>query len=84
MVGLKKSRYTAFEARSQDDIVAAQRLRHLAFKGGDGLDADAFDDLCTHILVADRKSGNLVCCFRFLPLHSGSEIAKSYSAQYYS
>ena len=83
MVGLKKSRYPAFEARSQDDIVAAQRLRHLAFKGGDGLDADAFDDLCTHILVADRKSGNLVCCFRFLPLHSGSEIAKSYSAQYY-
>ena len=83
MVGLKKSRYTAFESRSQDDIVAAQRLRHLAFKGGDGLDADAFDDLCTHILVADRKSGNLVCCFRFLPLHSGSEIAKSYSAQYY-
>ena len=83
MVGLMKSRYEAFEATTRPEIEAAQRLRHLAFKGVDGLDADAFDEICTHILVKDRKSGALVCCFRFLPLNSGNEIAQSYSAQYY-
>ena len=83
MVGLMKSRYEAFEATTRAEIEAAQRLRHLAFKGVDGLDADAFDEICTHILVNDRKSGALVCCFRFLPLNSGNEIAQSYSAQYY-
>ncbi len=83
MVGLIKSRYEAFEAATRAEIEAAQRLRHLAFKGVDGLDADAFDEICTHILVKDRKSGALVCCFRFLPLNSGNEIAQSYSAQYY-
>ncbi|QTN35546.1 GNAT family N-acetyltransferase [Cognatishimia activa] len=83
MVGLMKSRYEAFEATTRAEIEAAQRLRHLAFKGVDGLDADAFDEICTHILVKDRKSGALVCCFRFLPLNSGNEIAQSYSAQYY-
>ncbi|MEJ5217005.1 GNAT family N-acyltransferase [Cognatishimia sp. D5M38] len=83
MVGLMKSRYEAFEATTRAEIEAAQRLRHLAFKGVDGLDADAFDEICTHILVKDRKSGDLVCCFRFLPLNSGNEIAQSYSAQYY-
>ena len=83
MVGLMKSRYEAFEATTRPEVEAAQRLRHLAFKGVDGLDADAFDEICTHILVKDRKSGALVCCFRFLPLNSGNEIAQSYSAQYY-
>lgn len=83
MVGLIKSRYEAFEAATRAEIEAAQRLRHLAFKGVDGLDADAFDEICTHILVKDRKSGALVCCFRVLPLNSGNEIAQSYSAQYY-
>ena len=83
MVGLKKGRYIAFEAQTHDDVIAAQRLRHLAFKGGEGLDTDVFDEICTHILVVDRKTNELVCCFRFLPLNSGSEIARSYSAQYY-
>ena len=35
-----------------------------------------------HVLVEEIKTGNLVCCFRFLPL-TGSEISRSYSAQYY-
>lgn len=83
MVGLMKSRYEALEATTRAEIEAAQRLRYLAFKGAVGLDADAFDEICTHILVKDRKSGALVCCFRFLPLNSGNEIAQSYSAQYY-
>jgi putative hemolysin len=90
MLNLRKSRYTVRIANDRDDIVAAQRLRHLAFVsevGGqtrkDGLDADDFDDLCHHVLIEDRKSGLLVCCFRFLDLKDGAEIGKSYAAQYY-
>lgn len=35
------------------------------------------------MLVEDRDSGKLVCCFRFLPLRHGSEIGSSYAAQFY-
>ena len=83
MVGLMQSRYVSAIAASNDDLKSAQRLRFLAFHGREGVDADPFDDLCTHILVKERRTGQLVCCFRFLPLQSGSDIAKSYSAQFY-
>ena len=47
------------------------------------LDADAHDSLCSHVLIEDRVSGQLVACFRLLVLSSGAEIQQSYSAQYY-
>lgn len=83
MVGLMKGRYVARAAETEQDIRDAQKLRHLAFHGVDGVDADVFDSACTHMLVHDRKANALVCCFRFLPLTSGSDIMQSYSAQYY-
>ena len=83
MVGLKKGRYVARLAQSDADIRAAQALRHLAFHGTVGLDADEYDVICNHILVEERKSGELVCCFRMLPLSAGNEISRSYSAQFY-
>ena len=83
-------RYHARLSRDPADIAAAQRLRHRAFIAGsggaprrDGRDADAFDDLCTHLLVEDRTDGARVGTLRFLPLASGAEIDRSYSAQYY-
>ncbi|SHG32464.1 GNAT family N-acetyltransferase [Cognatishimia maritima] len=83
MVGLKKGRYVARLAETESDIRAAQKLRHLAFHGTEGLDADDHDVICTHILVEDRKSGQLVCCFRMLPLATGNDISQSYSSQFY-
>ncbi|AOZ71018.1 ornithine-acyl-ACP acyltransferase [Rhodobacter xanthinilyticus] len=47
------------------------------------LDADDFDAICRHVLVEEIAGGRLVCCFRLLPLKDGSEIGRSYSAQYY-
>lgn len=47
-----------------------------------GLDTDAFDAVCDHVLVEDA-AGRVVCCFRVLALGSGSNLAQSYSAQYY-
>lgn len=76
-------------AETPEDIEAAQRLRYRAFIAetgaaprADGRDADAFDAVCRHVLVESRE-GALVATFRLLPLTSGAEIARSYSAQYY-
>ncbi len=81
MISLKKGRYSVCEARNAGDITAAQALRGHCF-GKDGPDEDHFDSICTHILIHSVADGRLVCCFRMLPLW-GSEIARSYSAQYY-
>ena len=83
MVILEKGRYAAREARTPEDLDRAQALRQRVFRPGGPEDRDAYDDACRHILVAERESGATVCCFRLLPLASGAEIARSYSAQFY-
>ena len=83
MLTLSKGRYGARTARSDADREAALRLRELSFRGGLGPDADSFDAACAHVLIEDRDSGALVCCFRLLHLRSGAEIGRSYSAQFY-
>ena len=83
MLKLKKGRYNVRLAQGAGDIAAAQALRHLAFHGRDGLDADGFDAECEHFLIEETRSGRLVCCFRILPLSGGGEISRSYSAQFY-
>ena len=85
MVTSIKGRCKIRVASSFDDVFAAQTLRYKAFSmsDGSGLDNDTFDDNCKHILIEDLVSGKLVCCFRMLDFSDGSEIKKSYSAQYY-
>lgn len=87
---LVRGRYAARRAEGDADIAAAQALRHAAFIAGtgarareDGREADEFDAHCTHILIEERTTGRLVCCFRLLPLHDGAEIGRSYAAQHY-
>lgn len=82
MVTLTKGRYGARFAETPEDLAAAQALRHLCFRGRPGLDADGFDAICRHVLI-EEAGGALVCCFRLLPLNSGCDIGRSYSAQYY-
>ncbi|MEX0278684.1 MAG: GNAT family N-acetyltransferase [Ruegeria sp.] len=80
---LGKGRYRARLAQSPQDVMAAQRLRTLAF-GTKQTDQDGFDPVCAHILVEDmRNAGRLVCCFRLLTMDNGSEIGRSYSSQFY-
>lgn len=86
MTTLAKGRYLARRAETPGDLQAAQRLRHIAFHGyrpAGGLDRDAFDRICTHILIEDRSTNRLVGCFRMLPFQAGVEIERSYSAQFY-
>jgi putative hemolysin len=91
---LVRGRYRARFSRDPADVEAAQRLRFAAFIGsrpgaaldGDralGLDRDAHDEICLHVLIEETATGRLVACFRMLHLDSGAEIGRSYSAQHY-
>lgn len=91
MQPFRKGRYQARLADTAEDIRAAQRLRWLCFVARNGtvddddqIDSDALDDRCHHMLVEDLTIGQIVCCYRFLPLSGGAEITRSYSAQFYN
>ena len=79
---LRRGAYDALLARSPGDIAEAQALRSLAF-GTATPDGDSFDACCDHVLIRDRQSGALVCCFRMQMLAGGAEIAQTYAAQFY-
>jgi putative hemolysin len=77
------ARYAARYAETPGDVRRAQALRAVGFGRAGGLDRDAFDGICRHVLVEARATGRLVCCFRVLVLPGGRDIATSYSAQFY-
>lgn len=83
MEPLYRGRYIARIAGSEADVARAQALRHLCFHGLPGCDADGFDPLCRHVLIEDRETRALVCCYRLLVLPEGAAIGQSYSAQFY-
>ena len=70
---------------SEDDLLIAQRLRYACFNNGaKGVDADALDQLCRHVLITDADTDQAVCTFRFLELPNGASVDQSYSADYYN
>ncbi len=83
MPNLRAGRYVVRSAETPEEMDAALALRAQCFRGGTQPDHDAFDTNCRHVLVEERHSGRLVCTFRLLPLSTGREIHRSYSAQYY-
>lgn len=83
-------RYKARLAETPEDVISCQQLRYVGFMQArgltddeSGLDVDEFDAHCRHMMVEDTRSGQLVCCFRMMPLENGSQISRSYSAKYY-
>ena len=87
---LQKGRYVARLAQSPADLRATQALRYRCFvarggarEAGAGVESDSFDAACQHVMITDRDSGTLACCFRILPLANGTEIHTSYAAQFY-
>ncbi|HHW33077.1 MAG TPA: GNAT family N-acetyltransferase [Paracoccus solventivorans] len=95
MPQLQTGRYRVRIATDACDLRAARQLRFRCFRapalvsawaGAEaeaGEDADPLDAHCRHMLVEHRESGRLAACFRWLPLGSGAEIGRSYSAQHY-
>jgi len=69
------ARYSLLVARESEEVAAAQRLRHQIFAGElgaklhgpPGMDVDAFDEHCDHLLVREDGSGEIVGCYRMLP-----------------
>lgn len=79
---LTRGRYSVRLGESARDVLAAQALRHLAFHGREGLDQDAFDARCQHLLVQDAQ-GTLVACCRLQVFGAQDDLQASYSAQSY-
>jgi len=87
-IASQDGRYRVRLAAAPRDIRAAQHLRFLAFRAGAqlrpaGLDRDAHDAGCQHVLIEEKASDRLVCCFRMMTLGSGRAIGRSYSADHY-
>ncbi|MEU3252473.1 GNAT family N-acyltransferase [Streptomyces sp. NPDC006997] len=82
------TRYTVTVARDEADVRAAQRLRHDVFAGEmgallasaePGVDADAFDAYCDHLLVHDNHTGQVVGTYRLLPPERAAVAGRLYS-----
>ncbi|MBN0042874.1 GNAT family N-acetyltransferase [Streptomyces actuosus] len=87
-LGLAPTRYTVTLARDEDDVRAAQRLRHDVFAGEmgalldtpqPGLDVDAFDAHCDHLLVRQEATGEVVGTYRLLPPQRAAIAKRLYS-----
>ncbi|MEU2117349.1 GNAT family N-acyltransferase [Streptomyces sp. NPDC016459] len=81
-------RYVVEIATRQEDVRAAQRLRHLVFAGElgarldgpePGLDSDAFDAYCDHLLVREESTGEVVGTYRILPPDRAAVAGRLYS-----
>lgn len=81
-------RYVVSFARDQEDVRAAQRLRHQVFAGElgallespePGLDIDAFDAYCDHLLVREARTGEVVGTYRLLPPERARVAGRLYS-----
>jgi putative hemolysin len=82
------TRYSVSLARDEDDVRAAQRLRHDVFAGEMGAllataqpghDIDAFDAYCDHLLVREEVTGQVVGTYRLLPPERAAIAGRLYS-----
>ncbi len=75
-------------ARHQDEVRAAQRLRHQVFAGEMGArlntplpghDIDLFDDYCEHLLVRDEATRAVIGTYRVLTPVQAKRVGSTYS-----
>ena len=75
-------------AQTADEVRAAQRLRHRVFAeemqaqlatSEDGLDSDAYDPHCEHLLVRDGRTREVVGTYRILPGERARRVGGFYS-----
>jgi putative hemolysin len=71
-----RPRYSLLVARDGAEVLAAQRLRYRVFAEEmgatlhtptPGVDVDAFDEHCDHLVVRENDTGEIVGCYRMLP-----------------
>lgn len=78
---LTQGRLSARLLAPDDDLTEVQALRHLAFRGGHGMDSDPFDALCRHLVVAEGAM--VVACARVQEMEPGAGMGQSYAAAFY-
>jgi putative hemolysin len=80
--------YSLLVARDTEEVRAAQRLRYRVFaeemgatvhSALPGVETDAFDDFCDHLIVRDDSSGAVVGTYRMLPPERARAAGKLYS-----
>jgi putative hemolysin len=80
--------YSLLVARDDDEVRAAQRLRHLVFAEEMGAtlhspvagsDVDEFDEFCDHLVVRDETTGDIVGTYRMLPPDRARDAGGLYS-----
>jgi putative hemolysin len=85
---VRASRLTVGLATSGQDVLDAQRLRHLVFGeelgarlpgARDGVDRDGFDLWCEHLIVRDSATGEVVGTYRILPPAEAAQLGRYYS-----
>lgn len=88
LVGAAVPRIAVSWARHQDEVRAAQRLRHAVFAGEMGArlstplpghDIDLFDDFCEHLLVREATSGEVIGTYRVLTPAQARRVGGTYS-----
>ncbi|MFQ1702153.1 GNAT family N-acetyltransferase [Loktanella agnita] len=80
---LRKGCYVVGQADGPAELAACQRLRYRCFFGGTGIDADRFDPLCQHLMVAD-VAGRLLATVRIALWRDPAAIVEGYAAQFYN
>lgn len=73
--------YTARKAKSEADLTRCQALRHLAFFGLLGSDADRFDSDFEHLMI--ESEGRLLATARLRVLAAAHDLDDSYTGQFY-
>jgi putative hemolysin len=80
--------YSILVAATDEEIVAAQRLRYQVFAeemgarlhtDRPGLDIDEFDEFADHLIVREDRTGEVVGTYRMLPPHRAARAGKLYS-----
>lgn len=74
-------------ARDANEVVEAQRLRYKVFAEemganihcADGLDIDAYDEYCQHLIVREQEQGRVIGCYRLLTLAGAQAMGGWYS-----
>ncbi|MEU1620108.1 GNAT family N-acetyltransferase [Streptomyces sp. NPDC008238] len=83
-----RPRYSVSLAQDEAEVRAAQRLRHQVFAGEmgavldtpePGLDVDALDAYCDHLLVKEDATGEVVGTYRLLTPANARRAGRTYS-----
>ncbi len=86
--GTATSGYSLLVADDDEQIAAAQRLRHRVFAeelgatlhtSTPGLDVDGFDAYCDHLIVRDDSTGEVVGTYRMLPPGRAGRAGRRYA-----